>query len=145
MKKVILLLFVLFVVGCQGPKQLVGDCKPDPEAVLKAVTPLLIQEGFEIKTSDAKIGYLNAETVANVNYLVGGASKKVWFVSVQNGRIVASAKIVTTAQNAFGATTGVVETYFDDETEQGEMWYWTVRSALEKVCENTLIINHVKK
>lgn len=134
----------LWFAGCFPVKNIVGGCKADPATVFDAITPLLYEEKFEIKTKDVQNGFLLAEIPPMANNMSGnGTIKWVWRITISDGQIVAESKMVQQVNNIYGAPQGVVETYADDDAGQDMKWYWSVRNKLQEMCGNALIV--VKK
>jgi hypothetical protein len=41
---------------------------------------------------------------------------------------------------AFGGTTDGASTYFNDEADKDQRWYWDVRNHIEKMCSDVIIV-----
>lgn len=129
------------LVSCFPIKNITGDCKADAESVFAAITPLLYEEKFEIKTSDAKNGFLLAEIPPMANTRTGnGTIKWVWRVTIRDGRVLAESKMVQQVNNVYGAPQGTVETYADDDAGQDMQWYWKIRNKLQQMCGSALVV-----
>ena len=126
--------------------QIKTDCqKASTEDLFKSITTLLLQEGFLIKQNDAKIGFIQAESIPNINFWTGFNETRMWIFQNNGGKVIAYAKVVMTKQNIFGASTGGAEVYYNDKAHQDWTWYWTVRNGLEKICGEKIEIIESKR
>lgn len=157
----------LFLVSCSGIKvqQHNLPCHTRTRAqAIQTATSLLVQHGFKITLADTLVGLVQAETEDTREMWTGAFMKRVWQVSVrpeigpigiakpgeqetlskpQTGNsmfIIATAKTITRTTNAFGATLGTAEHYYDDEAHHDWEWYWDVRQGLESLCNAKVII-----
>ena len=137
--------------------QLNNNCNLSSEELFPRISQILINEGFIIKTNDAKNGYLQAETIPKFNIWIGMSEVRYWIIqkNEQNGisatsnqpakpNLIAYAKVVYTQTNIFGASTGGAETYYNDKTSKDWQWYWNVRNALENLCGDKIKIIEIK-
>ena len=133
---------VLVLSSCSAPKmyQLTSSCKPTTEEVFRSLSTLCLAEGFSIKNSDVKLGYLQAETNPNFDVWSGAETQNTWTFQHDNSKIIATAKRRVVSKNAFGAVLYSVEVYANDSTAQEFKWYWNVRKGLEKVCGTSITI-----
>lgn len=115
------------------------------DELFKSLTTLVLKENMIIKQSDAKLGYLQAETNPKRSPLSGETRSYAWVFQHSDGKIVAYAKVLYSSQNAFGATKESGEAYYGDDSSKEEKWYWNVRNGIEKLCGNKIIIVTTKK
>ena len=80
-----------------------------------------------------------------MNIWLGMMETKYWIFQYIDGKVVAYSKVIYVQQNAFGATTGGTEAYFNDKTEKKVTWYWNVRNALAQICNNKITFIESKK
>ena len=143
-------LVLMIVSSCSSIKTHNSLCQADTEQVIKSFVSLAMQEGMNITVQDPKTGFAAAESMTT-SY-GSGNNKYVWQINVTPGtgasaavNIRATAKMVTTTTNAFGAQTGAAETYPDDDFPEFHTWYWSVRKGREKVCGTAFTVNELKK
>lgn len=141
---------LLIVTACSSIKTHNSICQTDTEQVIKSFVSLAMQEGMNITAQDPKTGFAAAESI--VSSYGSGNNKYVWQINVTAGsgpvaavNVRATAKMVTTTTNAFGAQTGATEIYPDDDFPEFHTWYWSVRKGLEKVCGTAFTVNELKK
>lgn len=134
------LLLAILLTSCGTTVyQLKTDCNKDTEDLFKAIAMALSEENFLIKQNDAKLGYLQAETIPSFNIWIGANEIRYWVFQKVEDKVTASAKVAYITQNVFGATTGGSETYYNDKTHKDWTWYWSVRNKIENVCGNKIV------
>lgn len=140
----------------------------NPSDVVRSLTSILIQSGFRITHSDTLIGLIQAQTDEQRNIWSGGVEQRVWQISLkrmpnsqreahagtaappsgqsvaETVQIVATAKVLSKTQNAFGATLATAEIYYGDDTHEDWEWYWDVRNAMQSLCGTTAVITNKK-
>jgi len=118
--------------------------------------------------ADTIIGIVQGETASEHDIWTGQNTKRVWQVTVkpdfattamvsagdqaaltapQGSKplfVLATAKTVSSSQNAFGATLSSNETYYDDSAHEDWEWYWDVRKGLESICGTKAVITTKK-
>lgn len=142
MKKIVCFFaFLLLTASCKtSVHQLQADCsKLSKREIMNSATALLLDEGLLIKNNDLNLGLIHAESTPSYNVWVGGTMTSMWTIRVDDSsRVTATAKSILQMQNAFGATTGGSETYYNDDVHEDWTWYWTVRNGLERLCGNKI-------
>ena len=145
MKAVFYCFIIIFTTSCGTTVyQLHTQCEKSKEEVFKSITTLLLQENLQIKHSDMELGYIQAESIPQLNIWLGAEVQRVWVITYKENKIIASAKTITITRNAFGKTTGSAETYYNDDSHEDWTWYWNVRDGLENLCGNEIIITKKK-
>lgn len=120
--------------------QMTTNCASKSNAeLLSSLSALCVREGMNIKTSDANIGFLQAETSPSV--IMGIRQTYIWQFNVKNGSVVGSAKAFTETLNGFGAVLGTAEMSYNDKVHKDHKWYWNVRNTLETMCDGKLVFS----
>lgn len=134
------LIALFFLIGCSSVQQLQTDCDMQMEELFDDLTAVLLEKGFEIKTINLKLGYLQAETPESYEAFQGN-QKKVWiFKYNNNGIVTASAKIIGSSSNAYGGNKTSYTTHYGESSHSSHKWYWDVRNNLEKLCGGKIVV-----
>lgn len=136
--------------------------------VVRSATSILVMNGFRITHTDTIVGLVQAQTDESHDIWSGAVSQRVWQIvmkpelknygEVKAGEIttlaaptdkkplyiIATAKVVSKSQNAYGATLATSEVYYDDNAHKDWEWYWDVRKGLEQICGATAVITTKK-
>ena len=136
--------------------------------VVRSATSILVLNGFRITHSDTIVGLVQAQTDESRDIWTGAVNQRVWQIvmkpdlkdagEVKAGEvttlaaptgkkplyIIATAKVVSRSQNAYGATLATSETYYDNDAHKDWQWYWDVRTGLEQICGTTAVITTKK-
>jgi len=158
-------------VGCMTTKiqqHNIGCFDRSKADVVRSATALLVQNGFNVTMADTIVGIVQGETEPQHDIWSGQNTKRVWQVTVKPELaksaavtagdqavltappgskplyVVATAKTVSSSQNAFGATLSSNETYYDDSAHEDWEWYWDVRKGLEGICGTKAVITTKK-
>ncbi|MBC8144037.1 MAG: hypothetical protein H7X80_00550 [bacterium] len=128
------MLIAMLSYGCASVRtELIAPCPAKSESeILKALTSLIVAEGLRVRTMNADVGFLDAETTE----LASGNSthQNRWTFTLVNDSVRAYATSVTGTRNEAGVVTSSHDYTFDDGVPKNQLWYWSVRNGLEKFC-----------
>lgn len=141
--KRLMIIVAIFTAGllasCSNTiKVIKSDCEVSPEELFGSITSICIANGFEVKTSDAKIGYLILERDEGlVSILEPRSGKKlVWSFQLKKNELTATCKSMYVDPNYMSLNR---EKYFDDSYSH-LTWYSEVRDAIKNICGNIKFI-----
>ena len=136
-------IFILsLMLSCVTPNpvyQMKSPCaNVSSEELFNALTAVLVQENFVIKTIEIKIGYLYAEKAPEYNSYYSGTIIESWTIQHSENKITAIAKRRAIVQSQYGPVAS--DGYYNDNTPKNITGYWNIRNAIEKICGDKLII-----
>lgn len=126
----ILCLAVLF--SCDTPKIVIqSNCTKPTKELFTTLSHILIQDGFEIKTSNYDLGFLTASKGEKGNSLYYTISS--WEFTVVNNQLMAIPKEITQA-----ATKYITDNYANTYYFNNYKWYWNIRNKLGSFCGDSI-------
>lgn len=156
MKWFFFILLAVVVCSCGTTVyQLNTTCEKSNEEIFQGLSSMLLSSNFLIKQNDPKTGYLQAETVPEYNFLSGVNYVRMWTFQLTDSipktstadmsgkklkKMMCTARLLMTSQNAFGSTTGAAMRYYNDEISKEQIWYWDIRNYIQKMCSDIVII-----
>lgn len=142
MKRLLIIVAITFaglLASCSNTiKVMKSDCNVSAEELFSSISAVCLSNGFEIKNSDAKIGYLTLERDEGlVNILEPNSGKKtVWTFQLKKNELFATCKSMYKDPNYLTLSR---ETYYDDGYLKFA-WYSDVRDAIQNICGNIRFI-----
>lgn len=105
--------------------------------VFESLRKALVRQDFVITEMDYSVGLMVAETEPEYGAHNYRSYRKQWkFIIEDSGNIIAKARIIETRTNDLGVVVREYSYYLGDQTHPENVWYWSIRSEIENICQN---------
>lgn len=139
MKTAFLILIAIVSIGCQTIREsprIVHEYNyhHSESQIVNTLVPIFARNGFEFIQHNENLHLLQASSAPYYSMILATEVRPVWTITFEKDKLTAVAFNHYTQGHAF-------KIYLGSRTRKDLNWYWDIREALNKLCENERVIN----